>query len=208
MEDKAKTAGSGIGGGVAAAIVAIAVVTYYLKRRSRKQVEKLLKKNEEQSALVRSVTTKQRLTRQKSANQSRWGRLRENIVTAVPTASGRDNGNDWYTLVVDTVKRATAIERDFDRLSNVNSRLIDLLTTLGRGDEAQAILKEQERRDGRMSIVPDLKPGVYEPVAVDEPAQDDPELAQAAVEEPAATPEPEEPAGGTADDGEPGDTRV
>ena len=183
---------------MAAAIVAIAVVTYYLKRRSRKQVEKLLKSNEK-SALVRSVTTKQRLSRQKSAKQSKWGQVRDNIMTAMPTASGQDNGQDWYTLVVDTVKRATAMERDFDRVSNVNSRLVDLLNTLGRGDEAQAILKEQQRQDGRMSIVPDLKPAAYQPVAVD-----DLELAQAAAEEPADAPEPEESAG----DGEPGDTRV
>ena len=209
VEDRAKTAGSGIGGGLAAAIVAIAVVTYYLKRRSRKQVEKLLKKNEEKSALVRSVTTKQRLTKQKSAKQSRWGNLRETIASAVPTAPAADNGRDWYTLVVDTVKRATALERDFDRVSNVNTRLVKLLGTLGHGEEAETIIKEQERRDGRMSIIPDLKPdeGKYQPVAGDEPAQDDPELAQAASEEPAAAPEPggasEEPA-----DGAPGDTRV
>ena len=209
MEDRAKTAGSGIGGGLVAAIVAIAVVTYYLKRRSRKQVEKLLKKNEEKSALVRSVTTKQRLTKQKSAKQSRWGNLRETIASAVPTAPAADNGRDWYTLVVDTVKRATALERDFDRVSNVNTRLVKLLATLGHGEKAETIIKEQERRDGRMSIIPDLKPdeGKYQPVAGDEPAQDDPELAQAASEEPAAAPEPggasEEPA-----DGAPGDMRV
>jgi hypothetical protein len=44
-----------------------------------------------------------------------------------------------------------------------------------------------------------LKPAAYQPVAVD-----DLELAQAAAEEPADAPEPEESAG----DGEPGDTRV